>query len=137
MRHAIRIGMLVAPLCLAQCGGDEESAGEKACKRVAAKLEECSLMLPVGSKCSAETSLEICAANCMADAPCAEISSDAIDTGYFRCTVECQGAGPDDFICASGTAYLPRAGVCNGTPQCPDGSDEAPALCGAADAGGD
>ena len=136
MRRTIAIlGMLIGPLYLAHCGGSDQTEGEKVCEKVEAKLAECSLTYGGGVQCKADSSEEICVANCMLNAPCTEIADPQPDSALVRCNAECSGAGPDDFICASGTAFLPRSGVCDGIYQCPDGSDEAD--CGEADAGRD
>jgi hypothetical protein len=126
----------VLPLLAATaCGGSDETEGEKVCGEVDAKLAECNLQLPSGTRCNDKgDDATLCAARCLVDASCADIVSDEADTSYVRCVAACSGASPDDFICASGNAFVPAAGVCDGVSQCPDGSDEA-GCDGAADGG--
>ena len=124
-------GLPVVTLLLAiaaGCGGDSQTQGEKACKDLSAKLAECHLaaqgVCNAGAACSVE---------CAAQATCSDLTAAQPGGAYLSCILACSGADPDAFVCADGQHYLPRAGVCNGVPQCPDGSDEA--TCGAADAG--
>ena len=135
MRRTVFAVMLSGSVCFVHCGSDEETSGEKICRQVEAKLTECGLMIDPAFRCRADTATQQCAGQCLIDAPCAELTSNATDTNYIRCQAECSGAGPDDFICANGEAFLPQSELCNGVPQCPDGSDET--SCGAPDAGTD
>jgi hypothetical protein len=90
---------------------------------VAAKLDDCRLELPSGTRCNEKGDKKtLCAARCSVDAMCSDILSDAKDTAYVRCGGLLGGSAPDDFICASGSAFLPRTGVCDGTPGAPPGA---------------
>jgi hypothetical protein len=129
--------LLLCAVGLVGCGGgdDEETEGEKVCRAIAAKLDECNRQLPAGTRCNDQGDEEVlCVGRCFAEASCAEIASSSADTDYIRCVAACSGAQPGDFICASGTAYVPAAAVCDGVAQCPDESDEADCESGA-DAG--
>lgn len=114
----------------AGCSGDSKSAGQKACADLATKLSQCQLTLPAGRSCNTGNP---CVVECAVNATCEELAASPPKGAYLACVAACSGAGPTDFVCASGTAYVPRAAVCDGTPQCPDGSDEK--SCGAPDAG--
>jgi hypothetical protein len=121
------IGLVVLGL-LCGCSSSDSgpSDGEKACQELQAKLTECHLT----GECNTN---EPCAVRCAANAECAEIGTLPTTGPYFDCIAACSGAGPDDFICADRQHFLNKRFVCDGRPQCPDGSDEKG--CGAADAG--
>jgi hypothetical protein len=131
MRNTIAfLGIILGMLSLTHCGDTE---GEKACKRLNAKLKKCKLEYVAGEKCGAKTDVRICVVNCMIKAPCDELENENTDSDLIRCEAECSGAGPDDFICADGMEFLSPEFVCDEEPDCTDGSDEA--NCDKADAG--
>lgn len=117
---------------LVACGNSDTtsstSEGEKACQDLQAKAAQCGLMLAGACNTNAP-----CAAECQAQASCDELKSGTPSDSLVRCIAMCEGAGPDDFICKDGKAYVKKAGVCDGHYQCDDGSDEA--NCGGADGG--
>lgn len=129
----VTLGMLIGFLCIINCGEGEESEGEKVCDKLEAKLAECNLTYEPGLQCKADDSLEICLLNCLIGASCKAVKDQKSDIELVRCNARCSGAGPDDFICADGKAFVLSAAVCDGMYQCLDGSDEAD--CDAADAG--
>ncbi|HLV19531.1 MAG TPA: LDL receptor domain-containing protein [Polyangiaceae bacterium] len=105
------------------CSDDEDSAPQ-VCEDLANKLRECNLATM--ARCNADTSEDLlCAAQCMVDADCAQLTGPVEDNSYYRCVVICSGGTPDSFLCADGAGFVPPAAVCDGTAQCPDGSDEA------------
>jgi len=113
----------------ASCSSDSgPSEGEKACQDLQAKLAECQLTLQ--GTCNSN---EPCAVECAAKSDCAQLTASAPTGSYLTCVAACSGAGQNDFICKDGKAFVNKAAVCDGKPQCPDGSDEAD--CGAKDSG--
>ena len=121
-------GFLLLMIALAGCGGGKTS-GEKACDDLSSKLAQCHLTIQGACNTSAP-----CAVECAVKAECSQLT--AAPTGsYLQCVKVCSGAPADAFVCKDGRSYIPRAGVCNGRPECPDGSDEA--ACGGKDAGKD
>ena len=114
------------------CGGENESSGpseaDVLCEALDKKVVECGLGTAVNCGVG-----EACM-RCAVDADCAQISGAVEGNPYYACLAECSGASLDDFICADGSGFVsrrgdadggPGGGVCDGIPQCPDGSDEA------------
>ncbi len=95
MRQAITfLTMLIGSLLFAHCEGDEEAESEKVCKQLEAKLEECRLTFDSPTGCDVESDDEICAAQCVLDAPCEQIADPKTDSALFLCNAACYGAGP-------------------------------------------
>lgn len=120
-----------ACVMLAACSGGGDSAttsGDQACKDLQAKLDECHLV----ARGTCNTS-QPCAVECAAHADCTQLAAPAPSGSALSCIAACSGAGPTDFVCKDGSAFIAKAGVCDGRAQCHDGSDEAG--CGTADAG--
>jgi len=117
---------VVVSLLAACSGSDTDSESQALCDDLTAKVSECMIDVDTSMGCKSNlTEAEKCAAGCVIEAECADISGPVQNNPYYRCVAVCSGAGPDDFICSDGSGYLPPAGVCDGMPQCPDGSDEA------------
>jgi Low-density lipoprotein receptor domain class A len=108
------------------CGGDSSGGNADLCQKVKDKIAECHLNINTSGQCQSDPGEKVlCTSRCFANATCAEMALPATSNGYYRCIVACNGGGADDFICADGTASVKKQGVCDGTAQCPDGSDEA------------
>jgi len=121
----MRIWTLIPLVTALACGSDGgsgggQSAGEKACKDFEAKLTQCQLV--ASGTCDTN---EPCVAECAAKADCTQLTENPPTGSYLSCVAACSGAGPDDFICKDGKAFVKKAGVCDGQFQCLDGSDEA------------
>lgn len=105
------------------CGGENESnepsEAELLCDALDNKVVECGL--DTAKNCAVGEACMLCAV----DADCAQISGAVDGNPYYACLAECSGASPDDFICADRSGFVAEPGVCDGIPQCPDGSDEA------------
>jgi hypothetical protein len=122
------LGFLIAVLLcgLSACGSDDDTnPNAQLCEDVRAKLQECNKPVSSGQCREDVSEAVLCAARCTVAAECAQINAPATDNPYYRCVAECSGAPPDAFICADGSVFVAAQGVCDGTPQCPDGSDEA------------
>ena len=122
--------LMFALLVSAGCGSNKgTSAGDKACQDLQAKLDECHLQVK-GSVCNAT---EPCSVECAAHADCSQLG--ATPTGsYLACIATCSGASATDFVCKDASGFVHQGAVCDGTPQCLDGSDEA--NCGGNGTGG-
>ena len=129
------IFVAVPLVCAAGCGSKDTNKNSRVCGQVRDKIAECHLNGVAA--CDQNTSdAVICSAQCLVDAQCAQITASAKNNPYYVCIAKCSGAAPGDFICYDGSGFLPKAGVCDGVRQCPDGSDES-ACAKPADAGTD
>jgi hypothetical protein len=114
------------------CGNsDDKSAGDKACEDLSARLASCSLTIQ--GVCN---SSEPCAVDCAAQASCDQLKASVPSGSFLSCVAACSGAAPDDFVCKDAKGFVKKAGVCDGTPQCLDQSDEADCPDGPAGSGG-
>lgn len=118
--------ILSAAIVVAACACNSQSAGEKACQDLSAKLAQCGLTLPADTACNEG---QPCLVECAVNASCAELAARSPTGSYLFCLAECGG----DFVCADGTHFIKKTAVCDGQPQCPDGSDEL--HCSSSDAG--
>jgi hypothetical protein len=109
---------IVVVVALVGCGGDDKSAGEKACDKLEEKAAECHLTT---GKCNTNNT---CAVECAVAADCAALTKMP-EGSLLECLAACSGTTSDDFICKDGSGYVAKLGVCDGRYQCPDGSDEA------------
>lgn len=127
MRNSLHALWIFVALGLAACGGgDEESEGEQLCRSLKDKVEECDLDVDTSGGCNPNPSDQVlCAGRCAVKVSCEELVGPPQDNPYYRCMVVCSGGSEEDFICADGSGFLPQEGVCDGTEQCHDGSDEA------------
>jgi hypothetical protein len=102
------------------CGGGDSSTpseGEKACNALAAKASQCMLI----AQCDTNNP---CQANCAAKAECAQLTAPPAGS-YLSCVAACIHLTPDQvFVCKDSSAILDKRLVCDGTPECPDHSDE-------------
>jgi hypothetical protein len=120
----------VFALATAACSSDSHSNKNDGvagvCEDVKAKVVECKLNVDTSGPCNANVDeVTVCSAKCAVKASCNEINGPPTGNAYYQCLAVCSGGSGDDFICADGTSFLAKAGVCDGVAQCPDGSDEA------------
>jgi hypothetical protein len=120
---------LVSVLDVVGCGssdsGGSAASPVQVCTDAASKLTSCGFKANQSACDSKSSVLVLCEAKCVANAQCADISALTTKNELTICNAQCQGAGPDDFICDNVRGYVNKAGVCDGNFQCRDGSDEA------------
>jgi hypothetical protein len=118
-------------------GSDEKGCAARTCPRpkpgaacgdATKNLKTCGI-LPGGvmTSCSDRTPFRACEKECYASAACADVvgffcGSTADGAAVNSCLGEC-GNLPDDFACKSGD-LVAGSWVCDGAPDCNDGSDE-------------
>ncbi len=121
----MRNGLLaVLGLCWGiACSSNDKSA--PTCQELQTKLSKCGLVATMS--CNATSSCDL---RCATNATCDELKAMPPSGAYLDCQAACAGIGPNPFVCANGTQFVDRKGVCDGVAACRDGSDEA--NCGAA-----
>jgi hypothetical protein len=118
--------VLCVVVVAAGCGGSDDSEVEALCDDLREKIRECNINVDTSGGCNTDASEAVkCSAQCIIDADCEQVTGAPQNNSFYECQAVCSGASPDDFICADGSGFLPQAGVCDGTEQCPDASDEA------------
>jgi Low-density lipoprotein receptor domain class A len=127
MRSKIGLALtmaLVGPL-LATCGSGDSSY----CERAVSKMESCGLLAKGSgiSTCTEPKPKEICNADCMLGASCADLTvlfchSNGSATAFEACTQNCEAK--NRFTCKDGLV-ISGDSKCNGVQDCSDGSDEA------------
>jgi hypothetical protein len=134
------VSILVGVAVGACGGGDDSSESDALCRDLGAKVEECNLNIDTSQGCVSNPSESaICAARCVVQAECSQLTGPPGDNSYYRCLTPCSGGDENSFICADGSGFLPGEARCDGASQCPDGSDERGCDVGGgadADAGG-
>src|SRR6187431_2918900 len=88
MRSIAAMGLIW--LAAAGCGCDSESAGDRACQKLEAKLAQCGLV--ARGDCDPS---ERCPAECFANAECNEFTGGTPGGALLACIAACSGAGPD------------------------------------------
>lgn len=137
MRRALLASLLTGPLLVVACGSDDGGgSGNQLCDDVRSKLDQCGIVILGGVPCDpGATEEQKCDARCITTVTCSDLVDATKASPYLACQIQCSGFGSDAFICDNLEYFIPRTSVCNGTPQCPDGSDEN--NCGTSDAGSD
>ena len=128
----LALGCVLTPACAdddpKKVPADEPDAGVGACARFVKALTECAVLTGTRFKGCADDDPQLaCALSCVERATCAQIAGaycDNVLNSYAGCLNECDmAAPPPQFVCADGETVA-ASWRCDGTPDCPDGSDE-------------